>query len=151
MICSCYTATRTIVVSKLISWSVPPRPHERGVQPVRRTGAHEYHRGPWISKFKIEMGNYSSKTLIQGFISDWSLWMGPSLDWCIWVCMGPMADWSLSLHVDGPLFRFVRAVVCRGLEIVWLISGHDSVPSDFMSNESGWEPGPGSTSKVFSC
>ena len=97
---------------------VTRRPHERGVQPVRRTGAHEYHRGPWISKFKIEMGNYSSKTLIQGLISDWSFVNGPSLDWCIWVCMGPMADWSLSLHVDGPLFRFVRAVVCRGLEIV---------------------------------
>jgi len=35
------------------------RPHERRVQPIRRSGAHKRLGGPWTSMFKIEKGNYA--------------------------------------------------------------------------------------------
>ena len=40
------------------------RPHERGVQPVRRTGARKGLGGPWIPKFKIKIVKYNENYIL---------------------------------------------------------------------------------------
>ena len=56
--------------------------------------------------------------------------------------------WLILVTVDGPLFRFVQAVVCRGLEIVWLISGHESLQTSWVVSRSE-NRGQGAPLKCF--